>query len=159
MEHRPDVVRAPGAGGPAEDERRQRRKRHGVGAIGGGLIGLVVGVAIVVIASRPRWSGDWSDAPVFLFGLPALLLIGGVVIGFLLSAGPEAEDVDAPVRERRAVERGTAAVSEDGQLPGSPVEPLVAPPTASGDPSRLPSQRNVNDADAGREPAKTRRSV
>jgi hypothetical protein len=159
MEQHPDMVRARRTEQPGYDERRARRTRHVLFAGLGALAGIVVGLIAVLVLSRPRFSGSPADSAVFLFGLPPLLLVGGAVVGFLLGAAPEAEDVDAPVRDSALMDRGTAAVSTQGQLPGSSVEPVVAPPGPSSDPGRLPSQRGVNDPEAGRQPRKTSRPV
>jgi hypothetical protein len=159
VDRRPDLVRVPGTSEPRGDESEARRKRHVLFAGLGALAGVVIGLAIVFIISRPRFGGSAMDTAVLFFGIPPLLLVGGAVIGFLIGAAPEAEDVDAPVRDMAQMDGGNAAVSTQGQLPGSPVEPVVAAPDASPDPSRLPSQRNPDDPDAGLEPGTTSRPV
>ncbi|SRR5690348_7290288 len=150
MSAQPTRVLRPEAGPPDADERRRRRRRHLTLASAGGAAGLAIGVILVVLVSRARQTGSWADAPVFLFGLPALLLIGGTVVGTLLSMAPESADVDAPVRDRTSL-RGAAATSEQGQLPGSPVNPDRAPAGAPSGIPDLPSQRDPDADRAGRE--------
>jgi|tagenome__1003787_1003787.scaffolds.fasta_scaffold20871039_3 hypothetical protein len=128
MAEHPDVVRAPETQAPSSDEAWTRRKRHVLFAGLGALIGLGAGLIVLLVVSQRRWSGEWDDAAAFVFGLPSLLFVAGGVVGFLLGSAPEAEDVDAPIRDRRQMADGTAATSIHGQLPGSPVEPAVAPP-------------------------------
>ena len=141
-----------------------RRRRHHVAfAAAGAALGVVAGILGVYILSQPRdtgaFSGDWKDTAVVVFGLPALLAISFGVIGWLLSAAPEVEDVDAPMRDTEGLEAGAAAVSEKGQLPGSPVEPNMTPPGRGSDIGRLPSQRGVNDPEGGHRPPKRSRRV
>jgi hypothetical protein len=127
MQERPDIVRAPHTRAPSRDESWTRRKRHVMFAGLGALIGLGAGLIILLAVSQRRWSGEWDEAAAFVFGLPSFLFIAGGVVGFLLGAAPEAEDIDAPVRDRSQMQGGTAATSTQGQLPGSPVEPVIAP--------------------------------
>jgi MFS family permease len=112
------------------DARSRHRRETGqvLGIVLGGLIGFAVGIVIVAVWHTSR-SGSWRDISVYLFGFPWLLLIGGAVVGGLLATTPEVEEVDAPVRDRRAVETGEPGASTDerGQTPGSPVQPAYRP--------------------------------
>jgi MFS family permease len=145
---RPDMVP------PDAEERRRRRRRHVTLASAGGALGLAIGIVLVVVISNWGSTGSWQHARVFLFGLPALLLVGGTVVGTLFSMVPEAADVDAPVRDARGPGQA-AATSEQGQLPGSPVAPDRAPADAPTGIPDLPSQRPPDDDEAGREVERT----
>ena len=93
----------------------------------GALVGYAIGASVVLTVHRVRYSGSPSDIVVWLVGLPILLAIGGAVVGSLVAAWPTVQDVDAPIRVRRFARQRRAATSEQGQLPGSPVEPRYAP--------------------------------
>jgi hypothetical protein len=131
MGRHPDFVDSAGTSPPGVREALRRRHHHIVFAGAGATTGLVVGLLAVLLLSQPRdtgaFSGGWKDAAVVVFGLPVLLAIGCGVIGWLVSAAPEVEDVDAPVRDTAGLQAGAAAVSEEGQLLGSPIEPNVTP--------------------------------
>jgi hypothetical protein len=163
MEPHPHLVDSAGTSPPGVREALRRRRHHVAFATAGAGIGLVVGLLVVLFLSEPRdtgmFSGGWKDAQVIVFGLPAFLAIGCGVIGWLLSAAAEVEDVDAPVRDVEGLEAGTAAVSETGQLPGSAVEPNVTPPGERSDIPRLPSQRGVNDPEGGHRAPKHSRPI
>ena len=125
----------------------------------GALAGIVVGLIAVLVLSRPRFSGSPARTAPSSCSACRRCSSAAPSSASLLGAAPEAEDVDARVRDSALMDRGTAAVSTQGQLPGSSVEPVVAPPGPSSDPGRLPSQRGVNDPEAGRQPRKTSRPV
>src|SRR5437763_10797792 len=137
MERHPHVLHSDRTSPPGVREALRRRRHHVAFAAVGAGAGLVVGLLAVFFLSQPRdtgaFSGGWRETAVVVFGLPALLAISCGVIGWLLSAAPEVEDVDAPVRDTGGLQAGTAAVSEEGQLPGSPVEPNVSPPGQGSD--------------------------
>src|SRR5690242_10682934 len=154
MSAQPTRIVRPDAGPPDAEERRRRRRRHLTLASAGGALGLAFGIILVVVVSNWGSTGSWQHGRVFLFGLPAMLLVGGAMVGLLLSMTPEAADVDAPVRDPGATRRG-AATSEQGQLPGSAVRPDRAPADAPTGIPDLPSQRDPDADDAGREVERT----
>ena len=123
---RPDAAAA-GQRAPIVDESPSMRRRQIATILGGGATGFAIGAAIVLLVDRSRSSGDAGDLQVWLLGLPLLLSIPGLVIGWVLAGMRNVDDVDAPVRLRRFARRGRAATSVDGQLPGSDVPPHVAP--------------------------------
>ena len=107
---------------------RRRRLTRGTGIALGAVVGLAVGIAVLLIVDGFRTSGHDDSPLVLVFGIPTFTAIAGGVLLGLLSGVPEHAVVDAPVRERRFARSGRAATSAEGQLPGSPVEPRVAPP-------------------------------
>jgi hypothetical protein len=136
------------ASAPPDAHTRHRREAGQVlGIVLGGLIGLAVGVVIIAVWQTSQ-SGSWRDVSVYFFGLPWLLLVGGAVVGGLLATTTEVEDVDAPIRDRQAVESGVPGASTDerGQTPGSPVSPAYRPERED-ETDRLPSQREPDDPD------------
>jgi hypothetical protein len=147
MSRTPRLWHSPGSSPPDARTRHRRESGQLLGIVAGGLIGLAVGLAAVVVW-HSRQSGSWHDASVYVFGLPWLLLIGGAVIGGLLATAPAAEDSDAPIRDRQAAEAGErrAAADEQGQTAGSPVQPAYRPERDDGT-DRLPSQREPDDPD------------
>lgn len=129
------------------DARARHRRETGevLGIALGGLGGFAVGVAIIAVWHSSQ-SGTWQHISVYLFGFPWLLLIGGAVVGGLLATMVEAEDIDAPVRDRQAVDSGMPGASTDerGQTRGSPVQPAYRPERED-ETGRLPSQREPDD--------------
>lgn len=147
MSRTPRLWHAPGSAPPDARTRHRRESGQLLGIVVGGLIGLAIGVAAILVW-HSRQSGSWHDASVYVFGMPWLLLVGGAVIGGLLATAPEAEEVDAPVRDREAVESGErrASADERGQTAGSPVQPAYRPEREDRT-DRLPSQREPDDPD------------
>jgi hypothetical protein len=114
--------------GPAlrsESPRREhdRRRRQIAGLAAGALAGLVAGILIEYVFGSERLTGHADDPFSIAFGLPVAMAIAVGLFGLLLGTAKEAPVQDAPVRERRFQRMGRAAVSKQGQLPGSPVPP------------------------------------
>jgi hypothetical protein len=147
MSRTPRLWHSPASAPPDAAARHRREAGQLLGIVVGGLIGLVLGVVAIVVW-HARQSGSWHDVSVYLFGLPWLLLVGGAVIGGLLATAPAVEEVDAPVRDRRAVESGQrgASTDEQGQTAGSQVQPAYRPERGD-ETNRLPSQREPDDPD------------
>lgn len=110
----------------AESPRREehRRKRQFGGLAFGAVAGFVVGVLIQWVFGTERLTGHADDPFSLAFGLPVALAIAAGLFGLLLGTAREAAVVDAPVRVRRFRRMDRAAVSKQGQLPGSPVPPV-----------------------------------
>jgi len=110
----------------AESPRREhsRRKRQIAGLAAGALAGLVAGIVIEYVIGSERLTGHADDPFSLAFGLPVAMAIAVGLFGLLLGTAREAPVQDAPVRERRFQRLGRAAVSKQGQLPGSPVPPV-----------------------------------
>jgi hypothetical protein len=109
----------------AESPRREehRRKSQFGGMAAGAMAGLVAGVLIQWVFGTERLTGHADDPFSLAFGLPVALAIAAGLFGLLLGTASEAPVVDAPVRVRRFRRMHRAAVSKQGQLPGSPVPP------------------------------------
>jgi hypothetical protein len=103
---------------------RHRRKSQFAGLFLGALAGLVAGVAIQWALGSERLTGHADDPFSLAFGLPVAMAIAAGLFGLLLGTAQEPPVEDAPVRERRFQRLGRAAVSKQGQLPGSPVPPV-----------------------------------
>jgi hypothetical protein len=116
----------PGSALRAESPRREQHRRRsqlaGLGA--GAAAGLVAGVLIQWAIGSERLTGHADDPFSLAFGLPVALAIAAGLFGLLLGTAREPPVVDAPVRVRRFGRMQRAAVSRQGQLPGSPVPPV-----------------------------------
>jgi hypothetical protein len=117
-----------------EDEagRARRRHRRVIGIAGGAAVGALVGILALVLTDSWHTTGNDSNPAVYVFGLPLFTAIVGAVMGWLFSGIPEANEVDAPVRDPRFAAAGRAATSVHGQEPGSPVHPTIPPDQGSG---------------------------
>jgi hypothetical protein len=115
----------PGSALRAESPRRERHRRRSQfgGLVVGAAAGLVAGILIQWAIGSERLTGHADDPFSLAFGLPVALAIAAGLFGLLLGTAREAPVVDAPVRVRRFQRMHRAAVSRQGQLPGSPVPP------------------------------------
>ena len=115
----------PGSALRAESPRREQHRRRGQfgGLVAGAAAGLVAGVLTQWAVGSERLTGHADDPFSLAFGLPVALAIAAGLFGLLLGTAREAAVVDAPVRVRRFRRMHRAAVSKQGQLPGSPVPP------------------------------------
>ena len=86
-------------------------------AVAGAIVGALIGIVVVAIFDPRQAAYRWSI--VVALGLIGLFA-GGVLIETRV-----AEDVDAPIRDVDAARQGRAATAEEGQLPGSPVKPVI----------------------------------
>ena len=102
---------------------RNRRRRQIGGLAAGALTGLLAGVVIEYVIGSERLTGHANDPFSLAFGLPVAMAIAVGLFGLLLGTARVPPVEDAPVRERRYQRLGRAAVSKQGQLPGSPVPP------------------------------------
>ena len=100
-----------------------RRKRQVAGLAAGAVVGFVAGIVIEYVIGSERLTGHADDPFSIAFGLPVAMAIAVGLFGLLLGTAKDAPVQDAPVRERRFQRLGRAAVSKQGQLPGSPVPP------------------------------------
>jgi hypothetical protein len=118
--------RQPGRALRAESPRRERHRRKSqfAGLAAGALAGVVAGVLIQWAVGSERLTGHADDPFSLAFGLPVAMGIAAGLFGLLLGTAYEPPVEDAPVRVRRFRRLGRAAVSKQGQLPGSPVPPL-----------------------------------
>jgi hypothetical protein len=106
---------------PNREHNRRRRQIGGLAA--GALTGLVAGIVIEYVIGSERLTGHANNPFSLAFGLPVAMAIAVGLFGLLLGTARVAPVEDAPVRERRYQRLGRAAVSKQGQLPGSPVPP------------------------------------
>lgn len=136
----PEFVRTPQTDPPTPRTERRRRRQAGLWS----LVGVVVGGVVGVIAGELIEPGSGY----VVVGLGVGLAVVGFFAGGLVAESRTATDVDSPVRDRRAARSGRAATDPRGQTVESPVEPDHAP--AHDTTSHLPSQRDLNDPDAGR---------
>ena len=109
----------------AESPRRERHRRRSqfAGLFAGAVAGLVAGIAIQWAFGSERLTGHADDPFSLAFGLPVAMAIAAGLFGLLLGTAQEPPVEDAPVRVGRFRRLGRAAVSKQGQLPGSPVPP------------------------------------
>jgi hypothetical protein len=109
----------------SESPRREhhRRRSQFAGLFAGAAAGLVAGVVIQWIFGSERLTGHADDPFSLAFGLPVAMAIAAGLFGLLLGTAQEPPVEDAPVRDRRFRRLGRAAVSKQGQLPGSAVPP------------------------------------
>ena len=107
---------------PGRERHRRRSQLAGLGA--GAAAGFIAGVLIQWAIGSERLTGHADDPFSLAFGLPIALAIAAGLFGLLLGTASEAPVVDAPVRVRRFRRMHRAAVSRQGQLPGSPVPPV-----------------------------------
>jgi hypothetical protein len=119
--------RQPGSVLRAESPRREHHRRVSqfAGLFCGAAAGLVAGILIELIFGSERLTGHADDPFSVAFGLPVALAIAAGLFGLLLGTAQEPPVEDAPVRVRRFSRLGRAAVSKQGQLPGSPVPPVL----------------------------------
>jgi len=108
------------------DAERHRRRNQFGGLFAGAAAGLLAGVLVEWAFGIERLTGHADDPFSMAFGLPVALAIAAGLFGLLLGTAREPAVEDAPVRERRFRRMGRAAVSKQGQLPGSPVPPAHA---------------------------------
>ncbi len=141
----PDIVRTPDTAPPGPRVERRRRVQAGVSSLAGAVVGLVVGVGVAEVVA--------PHSGYLKVGLGLGLAVVGFFAAGLVAEARVATDVDVPVRDRQAAERGTAATDPRGQLPNSPVAPEHAPPRDTT--SRLPSHRQLNDPESGHPPPGT----
>jgi hypothetical protein len=109
----------------AESPRRERHRRRSqvAGLFAGAAAGFVAGVLIQWAIGSERLTGHADDPFSLAFGLPVAMGIAVGLFGLLIGTAQEPPVEDAPVRVRRFSRLGRAAVSKQGQLPGSPVPP------------------------------------
>jgi hypothetical protein len=115
----------PGSALRAESPRRERHRRKSqfAGLAAGVLAGVIGGILIQWAVGSERLTGHADDPFSLAFGLPVAMGIAAGLFGLLLGTAREPPVEDAPVRVRRFRRLGRAAVSKQGQLPGSPVPP------------------------------------
>jgi hypothetical protein len=118
--HEPDSALR--AESPRREEHRRRSQFGGLAA--GAAAGFVVGILIQLAFGTERLTGHADDPFSLAFGLPVALAIAAGLFGLLLGTAREPPVVDAPVRVGRFRRMHRAAVSRQGQLPGSPVPPV-----------------------------------
>jgi len=103
--------------------RRHRRRSQIAGLAAGAAAGFVAGIVLEWAIGSERLTGHADDPFSLAFGLPVALAIAVALFGLLLGTAREEPVEDAPVRVRRFRRMGRAAVSTQGQVPGSPVPP------------------------------------
>jgi MFS family permease len=111
------LERAPEAAPPDPEVERRRRGQALMAAAAGAVVGVVIGLAVDYIFDPRQTAYRWSI--VFALGLI------GLFAGGVLAETRVAEDVDAPIRDVDAARKGRSATAEEGQLPGSPVKPVI----------------------------------
>lgn len=111
------LERAPDTTPPDAGVERRRRRQAVLAAGAGAVVGVLIGIVVVIIFDPRQAAYRWSI--VFALGLI------GLFAGGVLSETRVAEDVDAPIRDVDAARKGRAATAEEGQLPGSPVKPVI----------------------------------
>ena len=103
---------------PGARVERRRRVQAGVAAAAGAVAGALIGLAAVAVSGPSQSAYRW--------GIVVALALIGFFAGGMLAEARTATDVDVPVRDVDAARRGRAATSEQGQLPGSPVKPVIS---------------------------------
>jgi len=108
---------APDTAPPGARVERRRRGQAAAAAGAGTVVGLLIGVAFVEVVN-PRQSA-------YRWGVIFALALIGLFAGGILAETRVAGDIDAPIRDLDAARRGESATAEQGQLPGSPVKPVI----------------------------------
>jgi MFS family permease len=111
------LERAPEAAPPDAGVERRRRGQALMAAAAGAVVGVLIGLVVDYIFDPRQTAYRWSI--VFALGLI------GLFAGGMLAETRVVEDVDAPIRDVDAASKGRAATAEEGQLPGSPVKPVI----------------------------------